>query len=217
MSTQGITSRAVDTPRGPGRLVLDGDPSAGTVLMLGHGAGGGIEAPDLAALAAQLPARGIAVVRFEQPWRTAGQKVAPAPKRLDEAWCLAVTDVREWLQPATLVLGGRSAGARVACRTASEQAADKVLALAFPLHLPARHVSRDAELLGVRVPTLVVQGTRDPMGTADEVATVLDGHAGFRLHVVPGAGHELTVGKRAQPGTEVLLSAVVSEVAAFIA
>lgn len=208
--------RVVETPQGPGRLVLDGDPGAASVLVLGHGVGGGITAPDLTAVAAGLPANGVAVVRFEQPWRTAGKKVGPAPARLDEAWRLAVAEVRDWLPQARLALGGRSAGARVACRTATELGAERVLALAFPLHLPGRETSRDQELLGAGVPTLVVQGTRDPMGTAEEVAGVVAGHEGFTLHVVEGAAHDLTVGRRAVPGTDELLAQVVAAVAAHL-
>ena len=105
--------------------------------MLGHGAGGGTDAPDLLALARVLPATGVSVLRFEQPWRTAGRRVAVAPPLLDEAWLAGLTAVRAAVGAALpLVTGGRSAGARVACRLGEELGADAVLCLSFPL-LPA--------------------------------------------------------------------------------
>lgn len=194
----------LQTGQGPARLVLDGDPAAATVLLLGHGAGGGVEAPDLAALAARLPRQGVCVARFEQPWRTAGKRVAPAPARLDEAWLGGVAALRDAIRPgASLWLGGRSAGARVACRTSGGLGAAGVLALAFPLHPPGRpEKSRAAELLGAGVPVLVVQGSRDPFGSADEVRAAAAGRAGITVEEVLGAGHELTLPKRSELGTE---------------
>ncbi|MCM2576133.1 alpha/beta hydrolase family protein [Streptomyces meridianus] len=138
-----------------------------TVLALGHGAGGGIEARDLQALARTLPGRGVTVALVEQPWRVAGRKVAPAPKTLDAAW----TQLWPALADAGLpvVAGGRSAGARVACRTADGLGAHAVLALSFPLHPPGRpEKSRADELLAPDVPVLVVQGGRDPFGRPEE-------------------------------------------------
>jgi len=156
------------TPHGPARAVLA--PAAGRkpqrVLILGHGAGGGIDARDLEALAAGLPGRGITVIRVEQPWKVAGKKVAGPPKQLDAGWlavCEGLRAARELAVP--FVVGGRSAGARVACRTALSAGAVGALALAFPLHPPGRpEKSRLGELDAVRVPVLVVQGTRDPFG-----------------------------------------------------
>lgn len=159
--------RDVETSRGPARLHVD-EPAAPTArLVLGHGAGGGVDAADLAALAAALPRRGVAVWRVEQPWRVAGRRVAPAPATLDEAWTQVLAHVPT---DAPLVLGGRSAGARVACRTAHAARASAVVALAFPLHPPGRPgTSRAHELDAVAVPLLVVQGERDPFGSPDEI------------------------------------------------
>ncbi|NYE42856.1 hypothetical protein HEB29_003867 [Streptomyces fulvorobeus] len=157
----------VDTDAGPARITWTLPPEPRLVLALGHGAGGGIEARDLKALAAALPRAGVGVALVEQPWRVAGKKLAPAPKTLDTAW--------RGLWPALtapglpVVAGGRSAGARVACRTASGLGARAVLALSFPLHPPGRpEKSRADELLGAGVPTLVVQGGNDPFGRPGE-------------------------------------------------
>lgn len=180
--------REVGTPLGPAR-VFRAEP-AGAVrgtLVLGAGAGGGVEAPDLGALAAGAPAAGWRVLRVDQPWRVAGKRIAPAPPRLDEGWTAVLDTLRADGELAgALVLGGRSAGARVACRTAAVQRADGVLALAFPLHPPGRpEKSRAGELRGVAVPLLVVQGERDAFGGPAEVREALAGHPG-RVSAVPG-------------------------------
>ncbi|MEL4357861.1 MULTISPECIES: alpha/beta hydrolase family protein [unclassified Luteococcus] len=214
----------VETTQGPGRMHVDGPLDARRVLVLGHGAGGGVEAPDLTALATHLPNQTepitpepITVVRFEQPWRTAGKKVAPAPKRLDEAWLEALPQLRSRLEDPVLVLGGRSAGARVACRTAGQLGAAGVLALAFPLHPPGKpDKSRADELLGVPVPTLVVQGSRDPFGGDQEVRAALGTASGFSLVPVADAGHELTLPKRAERTTESLWQELAQTIGDFI-
>lgn len=158
-----MTTESVDTPAGEARVTWHTAPAAKLVLALGHGAGGGIGARDLAALAAALPAHGVTVALVEQPWRVAGKKVAAAPKVLDEGWRGVWPALRRPGPP--VVAGGRSAGARVACRTAVELDAAGVLALAFPLHPPGRpEKSRAGELLGAGRPALVVQGGRDPFG-----------------------------------------------------
>jgi predicted alpha/beta-hydrolase family hydrolase len=157
-------------------------------LVLGHGAGGGVESADLRALTAAAAAAGWRVVRVEQPWRVAGKRIAPAPARLDEAWGAVLARLRaddRLTEP--LVLGGRSAGARVACRTAAQQGAAGVLALAFPLHPPGRpDTSRAPELVAVPVPVLVLQGETDAFGSPAEVAAVLSGRAGASVYAVPG-------------------------------
>jgi predicted alpha/beta-hydrolase family hydrolase len=159
--------RDVQTSRGPARVHVDEPPAPTARLVLGHGAGGGVQAPDLAALADALPRRGVAVWRVEQPWRVAGRRVAPAPATLDEVWTQLLPHVPA---DAPLVLGGRSAGARVACRTAHVAGARAVVALAFPLHPPGRpEKSRAHELDAVTVPLLVVQGERDPFGRPEEI------------------------------------------------
>ena len=169
---------AVDTPHGPARGTVD-EPAGGAprgTLLLGHGAGGGIEAPDLLAATAAAVAGGWRVVRVEQPWRVAGKRIAPAPPRLDEGWRAVHVGLADLLA-GPVMFGGRSAGARVACRTAAELGAAGVLCLAFPLHPPGRpEKSRIAELAGVVVRTLVVQGRADAFGGPEEVTTALAGH-----------------------------------------
>jgi uncharacterized protein len=176
----------VGTPLGPAR-VLRRDP-AGTVrgtLVLGHGAGGGIDSPDLAAVTDAAAGAGWRVLGVEQPWRVAGRRIAPAPARLDLAWQAVLARLRDGgLLSGPLVLGGRSAGARVACRSAAEQGAAGVVALAFPLHPPGRpEKSRADELARVDVPLLVVQGLTDAFGAPAEVAAAAP-HAEVRG--VPG-------------------------------
>jgi predicted alpha/beta-hydrolase family hydrolase len=169
-------------------------------LLLGHGAGGGIEAPDLQALAAALPAQGVQVGLVEQPWRVAGRRLAPAPKTLDAGW----REILAGLGPGPaadgavpLLVGGRSAGARVACRTGRETGAAGVLALAFPLHPPGRpERSRAEELLGSGLPTLVVQGAVDPFGAPAEFPELPATH---RLAALPAGGHEFAVRKTQEP------------------
>jgi predicted alpha/beta-hydrolase family hydrolase len=136
------------------------------VLVLGHGSGGGIGAPDLAGAALAAQSAQLSVVLVEQPYRVAGRR-APAPaSQLDSAWTSVVAQLREGpLQGLPILTGGRSAGARVACRTAAETGSVAVICLAFPVHPPGRpEKSRLAELDGVAVPVLVVQGERDPFG-----------------------------------------------------
>jgi len=181
-----VAERMVQTPVGDARLIIDGARTERGTLVLGHGASGGVGARDLAALAAALPGEGITVVRVEQPWRVAGRKVAPAPATLDRAW-LAVMEAVSRDSP--LAVGGRSAGARVACRTALDVGAAAVVALAFPLHPPGRpERSRLAELIGAGVPTLVMQGERDPFGRPEEFPT-----GPFDLVAVPHADHGMAV------------------------
>jgi predicted alpha/beta-hydrolase family hydrolase len=158
-------------------------------LVLGHGAGGGVESADLQAVASAVASSGRRVVLVEQPWRVAGRRIAPPPATLDAAWC----DVVEALRLGARVLGGRSAGARVACRTAERLGASAVVALAFPLHPPGRpERSRADELRGAAGrPRIVIQGTRDPFGTADEVRRAA---RGLSVLAVPGADHSLRPG-----------------------
>jgi predicted alpha/beta-hydrolase family hydrolase len=165
----------IDTPSGPARASLLIGGRSG-LLCLGHGAGGGVGAPDLAAVAVAAAQAGWTVALVEQPYRVAGKRApAPAP-RLDAAWAAVVASLRgSW--PGPLVCGGRSSGGRVACRTAAQVGADGVVCLAFPLRPPQRpEQSRAGELLAVEVPLLVVQGRRDPFGGPDDlppVATVV--------------------------------------------
>jgi uncharacterized protein len=139
-------------------------------LVLGHGAGGGVEAPDLIAATAAAGAAGLSVALVEQPYRVAGKRSSPRAPQLDEAWTAVVEDLAgDELAGLPLVVGGRSAGARVACRTSAETGAAAVLCLAFPLQPPARagkdpSPSRQPELEAVEVPMLIVQGENDRFG-----------------------------------------------------
>jgi predicted alpha/beta-hydrolase family hydrolase len=185
------TTEIISTDAGDARVTWHRAREPRLVLAVSHGAGGGVEARDLQAVAAALPGHGVTVALVEQPWRVAGKKMAPAPKTLDTGW--------RGVWPALagpglpVIAGGRSAGARVACRTAAELGAAGVLALAFPLHPPGKpEKSRAEELLGAGVPTLVVQGGNDPWGKPGEFP---DGD--FELVEVPYADHGLAVPKRA--------------------
>ncbi len=202
----------ITTPHGRARLTLHAVPSPRALLLLGHGAGGGIAAADLLAVTAVANALGVSVGLVEQPYRVAGRR-SPAPARqLDTAWLAVVETVRA--ETATglgesagtggsatsggsaasaassgsalpLIVGGRSSGARVACRTAAAAGAAAVICLAFPLHPPGQpDKSRQAELDGVpaSVPVLVVQGEKDPFGMPPsapgrEVVTVPGNHS----------------------------------------
>jgi len=180
----------IATPAGDARF--DVRTAQGTellTLVLGHGAGGGIEAADLVALAEVLPGRGITVVRVEQPWRVAGRRVATSPAALDLAWTSVLAELA---LTGRVVVGGRSAGARVACRTAREVGAAGCVALAFPLHPPGRpERSRLIELTEAGVPTLVVQGERDAFGGPD--AFPRERPSSYALVPVPGADHSFRV------------------------
>jgi len=193
----------IETPYGEGLLVTRRARSPLATVLLSHGAGNGIDTPDLVALDRALPPQGITVVRFEQPWRVAGRRIATPPATLDAA----LTQAANWMRVRTpLVVGGRSAGARSAARTARSLGAAGCLAIAFPLHPPGRpESSRVEELRGVRVPTLVVQGERDTFGRPDEFPDL----PGVDLAVVPGADHSLRVGKRCPISQEDALAVLV--------
>jgi predicted alpha/beta-hydrolase family hydrolase len=177
----------IDTPHGLARAHLTGGGTRGT-LVLGHGAGGGIESADLVEVTSEAAGAGWRVVRVEQPWRVAGKRIAAAPPKLDQAWTVVLERLRaDGVLTGPLVLGGRSAGARVACRTAAAAGAAGVLALAFPLHPPGKpEKSRAAELTGVLVPVCVVQGETDAFGRPEDVAAVLTGRANASVYAVPG-------------------------------
>ncbi|MFJ9901551.1 alpha/beta family hydrolase [Streptomyces sp. NPDC101152] len=187
-----MTTEIIATEAGDARITWHPAPQARFVLAVSHGAGGGIEARDLQALAHVLPQHDVTVALVEQPWRVAGKKMAPAPKTLDVGWYGIWPALTKLGLP--VISGGRSAGARVACRTATELGAHGVLALSFPLHPPGRpERSRAGELLGSGVPTLVVQGGNDPFGKPEEFP---DGD--FRLVEVPYADHGFATPKRAE-------------------
>lgn len=187
----------VATPTGPGRITVADSDAPRAVLLLGHGAGGGLGALDLTALASDLPARGIVVARYEQPWLVAGKRVAGPPATLDRAWGPALEALVERYPGVPLVVGGRSAGARVACRCFAWPAVG-VVALSFPLHAPGKpEKSRAEELSSVPAPVLLVSGDRDPFGSPDELrAAIASGQAGRRhLVVVQGQAHSFRARK----------------------
>jgi predicted alpha/beta-hydrolase family hydrolase len=162
----------VDTPHGLARAHVHAAPGTPWgALVLGHGAGGSVGARDLVTATTAAREAGLHVALVEQPYRVAGKKAPPAAPRLDAAWLAVVAALRAGpLADLPLITGGRSSGARVACRTAGETAAIAVLCLAFPLQPPRRRAAvadpatRQAELDAVAVPVLVVQGGRDPFG-----------------------------------------------------
>lgn len=161
----------IETPHGVARAHLETVAGRRAALILGHGAGGGVSARDLQAAREAALAQQFAVALVEQPYRVAGRRAPPRAPQLDAAWISVVADLRAGaLSGLPVIVGGRSMGARVACRTAAATEASGVVCLAFPL-LPPRRAragkppeSRQAELDGVELPTLVIQGARDPFG-----------------------------------------------------
>ena len=185
----------IETPVGPARVTwVEPAAESRATLLLGHGAGGGIEARDLRTVASAAADAGIRVGLVEQPYRVAGKR-APAPAATLD---IAFRAVAEEIGAQRLLVGGRSSGARVACRTADEVGALGVLCLAFPLHPPGRpERSRLAELIGTRVPRLVVQGERDAFGGYEELTGELQAARktrGVRVLGAPGADHGLKKG-----------------------
>lgn len=166
-----MTVLDLDTPHGPARAHLQPVDEPLGALMLGHGAGGGVQARDLTTAATAANAHGFSVALIEQPYRVAGRRsAAPAPQ-LDAAWIATAEQLKAGpLHGLPLITGGRSSGARVACRTARQTNSVGVLCLAFPLHPPQRkdatgeRPSRIDELDSVHVPALVVQGVNDRFG-----------------------------------------------------
>lgn len=206
----------VATPAGPGRAHVVRRRGARGTVLLGHGAGGGLRSVDLVVAAATLAQNGWAVALLEQPWLVAGRRIAPRPAALDEAWLPMVRALRGrggpmHRVPGPLVLGGRSAGARVAARTSVALRADAVLCLAFPLHPPGRagdpSSSRAPELRGALEsgrPIAVVQGISDPFGSPDEIRREVD-LPGLTIHPVRGT-HTIPRGSAAD--LEVAIGAI---------
>ncbi|MDX2682075.1 alpha/beta hydrolase family protein [Streptomyces sp. NY05-11A] len=205
-----MTTEIIGTDAGDARITWRPAEKPKLVLAVSHGAGGGIEARDLQALAAVLPGHGVSVALVEQPWRVAGKKVATAPKTLDVGWRGIWPAVARPGLP--VISGGRSAGARVACRTATELGAHAVLALGFPLHPPGRpEKSRADELLGAGAPTLVVQGGNDAFGKPGEFP-----EGAYELVEVPYGDHGFAVPKRASITQEQALEVVTASVVEWI-
>jgi predicted alpha/beta-hydrolase family hydrolase len=156
----------IETPHGIARVLLQEASGARAALVLGHGAGGSVSAPDLQVVTRAALEEGVSVALVEQPYRVAGRQSAPRTPALDEAWAAVL---RELAFDVPVVTGGRSSGARVACRTAEATGAIGVVCLAFPLQPPRRRSGalppdRLAELDAVNVPVLVVQGESDQFG-----------------------------------------------------
>ena len=159
----------LETPHGPARAHLHPAAKPVAALVLGHGANGAVGAPDLVAVTQAAGEAGFTVVLVEQPYRVAERR-SPAPAhQLDSAWEAVLEQLRaDALNGLDVIVGGRSSGARVACRTAQSVGAAAVLCLAFPLHAPGKAddpaKSRLGELEAVAVPVLIVQGESDPFG-----------------------------------------------------
>jgi predicted alpha/beta-hydrolase family hydrolase len=190
-----MTILEVDTPHGPAHVHLNSADDPRAALVLGHGAGGGVESRDLAATADAALSEGITVALVEQPYRVAGRRSPAAARLLDAAWTAVVDHlVGGELRGLQLVVGGRSLGARVACRTAEATGPAGVLCLAFPLQPPRRSgaaptQSRLPELDAVTVPTLIVQGERDRFGIppATSLRTVVQVPGDHSLRTDPEA------------------------------
>jgi predicted alpha/beta-hydrolase family hydrolase len=180
-----VTPVEIGTPHGPALAHLHAAEGARGALVLGHGAGGGVAARDLVAATKAALETQVSVALVEQPYRVAGRRSQAPARQLDAAWGAVVAHLRaDAFSALPLVTGGRSAGARVACRTAAETGAAGVLCLAFPVHPPGKpEKSRLDELDAVAVPVLVIQGESDPFGMPP-----------------PAPGREVV----AQPGTHAL-------------
>jgi predicted alpha/beta-hydrolase family hydrolase len=195
----------IATPTGTALVDIDRPIRPRGLLVVGHGAGGGVQAPDILAARAAGAAAGFSVVRVTQPYRVLGRQTPPATPSLDTAWTAVVDALRRrrGLRTVPLVLAGRSSGARVACRTAKDLDASGVVALAFPLHPPGRpEKTRLDELELPAVPVLVVQGDRDAFGMPPPAP-------GRTVVAVPGADHSLKTASATQ--------AVRESVVAFLA
>lgn len=179
-----MTTLELSTPHGPARAELHCATEGRAALLLGHGAGGGVAAPDLVEVTRAATTAGVHVALVEQPYRVAGRKVPAPARQLDASWLAVAEELEQHRFPGLpLIFGGRSSGARVACRTAEVGSAAAVLCLAFPLHPPGKpEKSRLSELDAVDVPVLVVQGERDAFGqpepaSAREVVLVSGDHS----------------------------------------
>ncbi len=176
----------ISTGQGPAEVSLDEAKKPAFLLIMTHGAGGGPDTKDVLAVSAAAAGLGAAVARVLQPYRVRGARAPGSPERQDAAWLEVVAELRSRYAGIPLVQGGRSNGARVACRTALAAGARGVVALAFPLHPPGRpDSSRAGELRGAGVDVLVVNGERDPFGIPDRTDA-------SRVVVLPGETHALS-------------------------
>ncbi len=189
----GTSTLAISTLAGPARAELDRAAAPRFLLVLTHGAGGGIDAPDLIAARDAGSELGGTVARVLQPYRLRGARAPGSALRQDAAWLEAISALRAAVPGVPLIQGGRSNGARVACRTATAAGAAAVVALAFPLHPPSRRPghhdqSRAEELRAAGTPVLVVNGDRDPFGVPDQA----DAGEGATVLVLSGQAHALS-------------------------
>lgn len=176
----------IRTEAGPAQAVLDEPADARFLLVLTHGAGGGVDSADLLAARQAGLDQGAAVARVLQPYRVRGARAPGSPVRQDAAWLEIISALRRRFRGLPLVQGGRSNGARVACRTAQAVGARAVIALAFPLHPPGRpERSRASELAEAGTDVLVINGGSDPFG-------VPDGGGRATVIVLPGETHALS-------------------------
>jgi uncharacterized protein len=176
----------ISTGQGPAEVALEAARKPAFLLIMTHGAGGGPDTKDVLAASAAAARLGAAVARVLQPYRVRGARAPGSPERQDEAWLEIVAELTGRYPGIPLVQGGRSNGARVACRTAKAAGARGVVALAFPLHPPGRpDSSRASELRGAGVDVLVVNGERDPFGIPARADA-------SRVVVLPGETHALS-------------------------
>ncbi|GIH80485.1 alpha/beta hydrolase [Planobispora longispora] len=173
------------TPHGPALVEVDRVPDPRFLLVLTHGSAGGVDAPDLLAVRDAVLRTGGVVARVTQPFRLRGARAPGSAVKQDEAWVAVVEELRRDHPGLPLAQGGRSNGARVACRTARAVGAEAVVALAFPLHPPRKpEQSRAPELRAAGTEVLVVNGDRDPFGVPEAADAA-------RLVVLAGEGHDL--------------------------
>jgi len=178
----------IETVRGMAWADVDDAGNPRALLLLGHGAGGTVDAPDVLAARDAALSVGVSVARVTQPYRVAGRRGMPPHPTLEQPWLEVAAAMARRYKELPQVFGGRSAGARVACRTAETGKAIAVICLAYPVHPPGRpEVSRMDELNAVRVPVLVVQGDRDAFGMPPR-------RRGRTLVVANGADHSLKKG-----------------------
>jgi uncharacterized protein len=176
----------ISTGQGPAEVALDEARKPAFLLIMTHGAGGGPNTKDVLAACTAAAGLGATVARVLQPYRVRGARAPGSPERQDAAWLEIVAELKSRYPGIPLVQGGRSNGARVACRTAMAAGARGVVALAFPLHPPGRpDSSRAGELRGAGLDVLVVNGERDPFGIPAR------GDAS-RVVVLPGETHALS-------------------------
>jgi uncharacterized protein len=176
----------IETEYGPASAELDSPAGAAAfLLVITHGSGGGVDSADLLAVRDAAVGLGGVVARVIQPYRRRGARAPGSAARQDAAWLEIVAALRAGFPGLRLVQGGRSNGARVACRTAAAAGAAGVLALAFPLHPPGRpERSRAAELQAAGTSVLVINGSRDPFGVPEASDTT-------EVVVLPGETHAL--------------------------